>query len=770
MAQSAGLKAPNAPLVEIAGFGSYVKNLESIHRQINAHSADLQVLADAGKMFSTAVSTMKEDLQAAVTEGISKATTEYVAMVERVTGMGADAQRRMEEAGPSRGGVPRLSPPDGGGIVHSDEVDIRTAPPPGAPSRPSGTPTAPEPKPYGWEGGWKSHSYNTGGLRQDMARKAQEYLSTKTIGPELVEEAGVFRHAGSGLAASEGEIAEFARGTRMMGTLRNVSSTFGTSGARGAIGAALPTTALKFAGGVGAVAQLADQALDFATSQREANRGWQAISGESNASGFGERMRSQMFEWRMKGTMGAGTAEKLYKGVAELGMEGEDRERMLDFATENFKAKGMDIADSLKLMSIAIDGGNDSLTGLTKSLDMVTDAAREGGVNAQKAREAFTASYAAMAPAFGAGEGTAIGAASFQAALARLGPQFQDVQFSPSEGNLYQMASRTGLSMAQFQTKMRGPDGGQFLAQQITEQVSATGALQPYIKAVGEYASSKGLGNTSEWTRRQTEEAGSAMLQAGMDPIVASKIAATYGLKITPDDIPTFLASLATGQFNPAAESAAGGGGDDVTKLLATGEVSQTVAERFGMKVESSKYGKQEYTGGTRAAKEYIKSGFYDPMVERLITDQKVDKSSKFAIHYTDKDGKPQKRVVSFEEAVRYYGDQLATGDVEIVGGKGEGSTVADITGMGYKGGDVAQTESAGEDIQKELDPDFWGRKGKAGKDIQDFEKGEKEDRQKKFEGRIVVEPTPLLKRLLQQSGQSLAPPDSNSDVVVEFG
>ena len=110
-----------------------------------------------------------------------------------------------------------------------------------------------------------------------------------------------------------------------------------TGGGLGEAGAALlGGAALDVAGPVGLAIGAAKFGISQAESQRAQNAVYQSVEGGSNAHAFIERGRSKLFGLSQLGVMGMGQAEQLFQGVTDIGLQGGNRQRALDFATTQY--------------------------------------------------------------------------------------------------------------------------------------------------------------------------------------------------------------------------------------------------------------------------------------------------------------------------------------------------------------------------------------------------------------------------------------------------
>lgn len=249
----------------------------------------------------------------------------------------------------------------------------------------------------------------------------------------------------------------------------------GSLGGLGTAGGIPFGTIAKGLGVAGLAYQGATQLRDFANGQREANASWQRISGGTNAGGFAERGRSQLFEMQQSwfGGMGAGEAERLYQGAAEIygTQDRRSRQEAQEFGTEMWRELGIEVSESLRMIQEAARDGNDDLGSLAESLHEVSDAAADAGMSAGVGREIFERQLGAV------GQNTTGAAANIIAgavgqAQASMGNQFADLDLS-------QLESQNALVQ---QAQLMGMDFGTFMAQRETDPTVAGQATQKYIQ------------------------------------------------------------------------------------------------------------------------------------------------------------------------------------------------------------------------------------------------------------------------------------------------
>lgn len=161
------------------------------------------------------------------------------------------------------------------------------------------------------------------------------------------------------------------------------------AGLSGALGTALPTVG-KALGGAGLVLGATQMITNAAEGQREANRPYTSTYGAGELDAYGQRADEWLFSnLQMAGTMRSRDAAQLYQGVAKQGLQGDERDEALDFAVDNYRQWGMDVRQSMELITLATNQGMESLDTYREGLAAVGEAAKESGTSISEAHEAY---------------------------------------------------------------------------------------------------------------------------------------------------------------------------------------------------------------------------------------------------------------------------------------------------------------------------------------------------------------------------------------------
>lgn len=598
---------------------------------------------------------------------------------------------------------------------------------------------------------WRTNPrhYSLRSLRQDAAEWAGRGLSEWHVGPRLHADAVTGRMVTTeGVDASASEIASFARGQKITGAVTNLLTGIGGGeGPMAALQGALPGVAGAIAAPLAAYA-VARQVRDFAQGQRNANAGWQRALGGSNAEGFEERSRSQMFEIGQSwfGGMGAGQAEKLYQGAAEIyGTDRQARGVAQDFGIREWRKLGIEVATSLELVKASAESGNESLANLANSLEGVTKAARDAHMNADEVRRVFSGNLAATSQVMG-GASAPVTAAGLTAAKTALGHQFPGVEYGSllTQQSITQQASLLGMTRTQYLNQSE--TNPQLFGQGATLQLQRVAAMV--------------LGPQTADYVRQRLQAGAAWddiadeveRRTGIDVFAAAQSvnALVPGIGVTPENVTLFLIKQFVQETSPAgiiSDAVAA----TTPKKVSGASGARDLAKSLG--VDDLLRGLQSAPGGKDAIKDYLKSGdikdLYDagpivssasksdqtrlgyvlsaqasgttaPIVEQLL---KNSAYSGYKWRVKTADGE---RVVDTQTLATLYGDQAQAGTVTVAGGSDadQGKNIASLLGVQPSSGMATPSASA-----------------PAGKGAKEDKAGET--------GTITIVPSPLLRDLL---------------------
>lgn len=556
--------------------------------------------------------------------------------------------------------------------------------------------------------------YTLGNLRRDAAAQAGLRMQEMTWGETLVQDKrGNWYPEGVAMnrKANRADPARVEKYLARQSVKKGFQNTLGAISEGQKVGSAIESgfgaaggRAAQIAGAAGMAVsggmvakEAADKVLDFAEGQREANRAWQQILGGSNAEGFGERARSQIAEikGRFFGGVPTGVTEDAYIGAARIyGKDRNMRGDAYDFAIDMYKKLGLDVSDSLKLVSAAASSNNDNLDLLAKNLKELSKAAEDAGISAEKAREKFEKNFLANTENIGGTQATQV-SSLYTSVEESLGRGYEGISFSGAlSGSALQMrASSRGMTEAAYRAMVASPGGAAEEAKTVQGMVNqrrGTWLGNDVRAAATQWIQSHGGMDSmtpEKWTALANELSQTTSLR-NLSPQQAMDMMSQLGASgMTPDNASgMFLRTLMDGDmFTSAAEEVIGEVGpqplgnepvasdDEIERLEAFASGRQS--SLTGWKIPTRAEAKQAKTQLAAISAQQT-TGMTSPIVDALANSQ-YDKGRKYKV--IDKDGKEIE--VNTEELLSKYMDQAVTGNVEISKGEGEGQTVSDYTG-----------------------------------------------------------------------------------------
>lgn len=538
---------------------------------------------------------------------------------------------------------------------------------------------------------------------------------------------------------SGGEVSQQARWVdeegRVLGRFGQVGATVGTNAmsaaskiARGeSVSSALPGFG-RVAGPVGFTLGVGAMAVHQLASQREMNRGYQAIYGGPNfsltdpRSGFRGRLAENVFGWGQVATMGSSRARELYRGVSEIGLTGDSRHEALQFATGEFNRLGMDPQQALQLINQMVTNGVSAFTVLSSALDKVSETARSAGMNVSQAQQRFGQVLGAVQQSVTGTEAAPVIAAGIQNELTKQGQTLSgQLDFTGMLGqqSLMMQATRLGMNPTSYIAKA-GQDpallgkGLQANVDQIRDAAFSAQALSwAHDQAAREMQKTGGT-----LTPAAAARIGREMAERGMfNPMQFMAVAGQLGLGgVTPANVYEVAAKIAVGAFrfdqalaqNDLPDKGTTIDGQKIqtgtnydpndpnlrsASLLDPGAHDRaTGAERQAQQLKDAigQRGKSPTTADMSYFNAVIGehgTGQRSSILEALLKDERGLQDKHFVV-----DTKDGPREVPFDEAFKLYQDQLRSGNVRI---RETGETVADVTG---KVGDTSvDTPSAGQ-------------------------------------------------------------------------
>jgi hypothetical protein len=481
--------------------------------------------------------------------------------------------------------------------------------------------------------------------------------------------------------------------------------------------------ALKSIPGVGLIADAISGVADFFSNQREAGRVYQEIEGGSNLAAQTERLHSLAYQASMYGRMPSGAAAQSFGAVTAMGynqaaagegQEGQNRQSALDFIYHNYTANGMDVNQSLQILQTASKNAVINLNDVSEALKTVSDTAGQAGSNANVMRQQFN-NYFNAAQQLGAGAGSPALAGGIASMQASMGKEFAGVNFSGelSQARQYLLSGMSGLSPAQLQYTARNNPGQynkllagqnlQFLVQGGLMTPEMQSSLQKMIGAVGggqAMMADPGLRDQvaqqflNEWQVKGNIN----------ENLWAQEISMLTGTPMNPDQAFQWIVSQSAGINEASHNSTLGPTGARTSGRISVpaNRLGNAPQGRFGLAIPSthvspgvvSRYDTQspsQFTTswqnvlrqhGGAAASNYLKFDTQhgktrNPVLEALL--QNANPSDQVRVQ--TKNGP---RVMPMSEAMKYYPQEIASGNVEFYSSSGQqlGGTAALTNGL----------------------------------------------------------------------------------------
>jgi hypothetical protein len=490
------------------------------------------------------------------------------------------------------------------------------------------------------------------------------------------------------------------------------------------------TNALRNVPGVGLVMDTANSISNAYISQREAGRVYQNVEGGANLGAQTERLHALAYEASMYGRMPAGAAAQAFGQVTAMGYnqaaanEGgqlQNRQSALNFIYGNYTKTGMDVNESVQVLGSASQDARVNLTQLSTALNSLSEDAGKAGANAELARQQFNG-YFQSALGQGAGNGATGVAQGLSSMQAMMGKQMAGVNFSGelSQSSQYLLSGMSGMTPAQIQylqrnnpaayNQLKASQNQQFLQEgglmtpqmqaslrQMITQAGGTAALKanPDLtqQIAGQFLNQwqvKGNINQNLWAQEISSLTGVQMnANQAFDWIVSQ----TGGINEA-----TANPSLATGNASGASVSAGKLGNAPTGKnglAVAGGASPLEQVLTLGAEGHGSSWQQVLQNANSAAAAPYLaaesKSGQRNPVLEALL--QNTQSGDQVAVQTAT-----GTRVMSMADAMKYYPNELESGNVQFYDSTGKAlGTASSLTGGLVNSG----ANTAGEKKQK---------------------------------------------------------------------
>lgn len=510
------------------------------------------------------------------------------------------------------------------------------------------------------------------------------------------------------------------------GTAGNtIASTVGTVARRAA--RSNPITGLPLA-----AFEVANDAATWITNQRQANAQYQAIYDNGNfslggalsqlgsfitgnpsndTSGFGQRMAEEGFvlSQRFSGGMTGDQAREVFQGVSQLGFAGDQRSNALQFVSDNYKQMGMDIAQSLQLVQSAAQSGNQSLAGLAQQLQAVSSQAAATGQNASVLRQQFAGYYAqGLQSGLGAGAGSI--AAVLTQTTSGTNRDLANVNYNSLLSNpvlMQTLAAQQGMTLGQMESQVAQGNTGAFTQAlgQRTNQV-LTGAMDQNIRTLfaQQVQQAGGYQRVAQTPGSQYNIAVQLMQSRDWNVMEARAALGTLGIdtsKMNDEQIAEYYVStLASGGVQAAGKTQQKQLGTLTPQQRASAASGSTMGgspflnQMFQQRMQGGGPGLLDWAsqlfGGDSTENNYknaksiaqayqgyeAQSGNSNPAIESMISTLGTTGTAQLRVKTPQGD-----RVVSMQDAIKYYSDQISTGSAVVVGGTQNGKTLGEATG-----------------------------------------------------------------------------------------
>jgi hypothetical protein len=479
--------------------------------------------------------------------------------------------------------------------------------------------------------------------------------------------------------------------------------------------------------GVGLALDAINGAANTYLSQREAGRVYQEVEGGSNLSAQTERLHAAAYQLSMYGRMPEGAAAQAFGAVTAMGYnqaavgegsQAQNRQSALNFIYGNYTGTGMDVNQSLQALQAAQQDAQVNLSKLSTTLNQLSSAAGQAGTNADTARQQFIG-YFSAALGQGMGNGATTVAGGISSMQASMGKEFSGVNFSGelSQQRQYLLSGMSGISPSQLQYISRNNPGAynQLLAGQNMQFLTSGGLMTQQLQSgLNQMISSAGGGNAIMANPGLRDQIATQFLNKYQvsgninENLWAQEISALTGVNMTPAQAFQWIVSQSAGvneashnssltsSANQGASVSAGKPGSAPTGRfgLATGHGAE-----FGGLVSALTFGGagnpqtwQQQLGNNSAAAPYLaaeaKSGQRSPVLEALL--QNTSGSDQVMVQTAS-----GQRVMSMADAMKYYPNELAAGNVQFYSSSGQslGSTSGLTHGLVNSAANVSAEE-----------------------------------------------------------------------------
>lgn len=458
--------------------------------------------------------------------------------------------------------------------------------------------------------------------------------------------------------------------------------------------------------GVGLAMDVASAGAEFYTNQREAGRVYQEAEGGSNLSAQTERLHNLIYQASMFGRMPEGAAAQAFGQVTGMGYNQaavnqgnqlQNRQSALNFIYGNYTKTGMTVDESVAVLESASQSAQVSLQSVGDALNQLSATAGKAGTNAQQARSSFT-QLLQTAIAAGGGAASPQLAGSLANMQASYGKSFAGGSFSGLLGPQmqYLLAGQYGINPAQVQSlqtnqpKQYANMLSGMAQQQIKNYVGSSPGvmqgLQQMIQQVGGYAQ-------IQKQPALAQQVGQQFLQQyqASNPYLDTNAMAQYfsqfaGKQLDQNTVmqwiveqlagngPAGSANVGAGPNGAPVRPQKGTGGAGLPPGTPTGKGGLAVPQSYNFRGRKISFipgwqAQLSDQGSNQAAvqqylSQYKSSGSRSPVLESLL--QNVPQNSQVAVQTSS-----GVRVMSFSDAMKYYPNELQSGQVDFYNQQG---------------------------------------------------------------------------------------------------
>lgn len=473
-----------------------------------------------------------------------------------------------------------------------------------------------------------------------------------------------------------------------------------------ALANAAPKSALRAAGTAAIVLQAADSTWTKVQEQYAKNRQYQEYLGGTNTDQFGERA-DRWFNENVRGKfslLGGDSYDELWMQAMGMGMRGSHRDEYIKYGSQIMK-QGASADETRELMAMTLESGGaaSSLRDLVSALAGVNRVARDAQVSAKEARSIFIENYKAATSMMFGPSGSAIAQAeAFTTSQVNMGHAYAgrvDYTGMNKRAFTYANANASGLAPSQyyqmneqFSSLPNMVANEDRIRQSLNYMQSQTGDPRTFEEVVNDFL--KKLGRPLDPS--DTHDLGAALEQAGFNrDVVAQTLSHVYGIQVGPEAALAAAGNLFTS--NAPSQVAAQQQSSVTKKLSGPADLGNIKMGSFipaNNLAYSTAFDVQP--GWNEALKDvYTKPGGGNRVVSRLpgtvelellrnVGKYGLDPSTSVMVK-TDKGD----RVVSLQDALKYFPDQISNGSAKIMDGEQDGRTIADI--MQFNGTSIAQ-------------------------------------------------------------------------------